>query len=171
MDRLVLQVSEYSNEPAIRVHELATHKVVFEIEGAGSVAVSADGSMMAIGVSAGRWEGDKFVPAKSPRCAIVDARTGERVHDIPAKITQGKNVRTAVAFSPDGARLAYAESADETMATIRIFDVATWKQAGSIDVGGDAYSGSPIRVFDLAISRDHLLAAATHGNGLRVWRL
>jgi WD40 repeat protein len=93
------------------------------------------------------------------------------LHAIPGTIRRVDNLIHAVAFSPDGSLLAFGESGADTMATIRIFDTKTWKLVGEIAMGGDRFSGSPITVFDLAISRDRLLTAATHANGIRVWRL
>jgi eukaryotic-like serine/threonine-protein kinase len=142
-------VSSSDGDEHLQVWDIATGQHRNEIQGSGNfaiaVAISPDGSHVA---AADQYGGVSVAETDSGR-KIVSLRTGGEWR-----------AKTALAYSPDGRRLA---GTGDDLASIAVWDAQTDQRTGRFD-------GHTGPVYSVAFSRDgRRLASASSDHTVRIW--
>lgn len=154
---------------AVRLVDLEAGTVVTTWAGASSMAISADGALVAL----------RYLDAQ-PVVRIVDAAANRVLHEVVlAALKPGNDPAYGfhLAFSPEGTRLVISEStydasARREMSTISVYDTKTGARTQHAELGTDPKRPtSTIDADGIAVSADGVLCVATDSYGLRLWRL
>ncbi|MFO0599063.1 MAG: WD40 repeat domain-containing protein [Myxococcaceae bacterium] len=174
--RLVVRVQKFDpgamvlvGPSAVQVLDVESGAEVQRWKGASTIAVSADGAVVAL----------RFAAAKSV-VRIVEVATGRVRAEVPCgncSPDEDPAYGFHLAFSGDGALLAVADRSFDaktrgTTSAITIYDAKSGGRVGRVELGH--LPERPTATIDaegLAFSTDHIICAATGSAGLRFWRV